>query len=145
MKNIISLSTVLFLGSLVSVHADVPNTQGELLKTTIFNWNDMVVQKAPNGEKRMVLNSPTSTLARLHLHISTLNPGEQSGAPRLHTQEELIIIKEGEVEVYCDGKTTMAPAGSVIFFAAHSVTAQRNLSKSTATYYVVNYDTQIKK
>jgi|GEM_PF-397795 mannose-6-phosphate isomerase-like protein (cupin superfamily) len=141
MKKLKYSGLLLLLVTLLSAKEDALKEDSKLLKTTIFNWNEMVAQKVPNGERRMVLNSATSTLARLHLHISTLKPGEKSGAPRLHPQEELLIVKEGTVEVFCDGKTTLAPAGSVIFFAAHSVTAQRNLEKVPATYYVINYDT----
>jgi len=125
--------------------ADTPSTSADLLKSTVFNWDKLIMQKTPNGQRAMILNAPTSTLSRLHLHVTTLNPGEVSGAPRLHIQEEVIIIKSGAVEVYCDGKTTIANEGAVIFFAAHSITAQRNLGKVAATYYVINYDTGTKK
>ena len=145
MKKYIPLICLFSLSFFALCRAQTQTSQADLLKSTVFNWDKLVMQKTPNGERVMIVNAPTSTLSRLHVHATTLNAGQASGAPRLHTQEELIIIKSGTVEVCCDGKTTMAEAGSIIFFAAHSTTAQRNLGKVPATYYVINYDNGAKK
>jgi len=39
----------------------------------------------------------------MHCHITTLDKGENSGEPRKHLQEEVIIVKEGLVEASIDG------------------------------------------
>ena len=71
------------------------------------------------------------------------NPGENSGEPRLHLQDEVIIIKEGQVEASCDGKTQTAGPGSVIFFAANATTRLRNAGSTPCTYIVVYYFTPL--
>jgi XRE family transcriptional regulator, regulator of sulfur utilization len=96
-----------------------------------------------NGVRRAVFDGPTATLDHLHCHITTLNPGQVSGPPRLHFQEEVIIVKEGAVEAVSDGKVENAPAGSVIFFQSHAVTQLRNPFKDPATYTVVYYLTPL--
>ena len=58
-----------------------------------------------------------------------------------HLQEEVLIVKDGEVEVSLDGTTQKAGAGSILFFAAGAVTGLRNVSTAPATYYVIYYKT----
>ena len=77
----------------------------------------------------------------LHVHVTTLAPGKISGPPVRHLQEEVLIVKDGEVEVSLDGTTQKAGAGSILFFAAGAVTGLRNVSSAPATYYVIYYKT----
>ncbi len=111
----------------------------EKLTSTVGVWENLKVESTKTGARRAVLDGPTTTLDKLHVHISTLNPGEKSGEPRLHLQEEIIIVKEGTLEATSDGVTRTATAGSVIFFAAHSVTFMRNIGSTPATYTVIYY------
>ena len=115
----------------------------EKLTSNVFVWDQLTATPTPTGSRRAVLDGPTTTLDKLHCHISTLNPGEKSGEPRLHLQEEVIIVKEGTVEASSDGVVRTAPAGSVIFFAAHSVTFLRNAGTTPAVYTVVYYYTPL--
>lgn len=109
------------------------------LTTTICDWDKMTVTPITNGVRRTLFDGPTTSLDKLHCHITTLNPGETSGPPRLHLQEEVTIIKEGSVEAYWDGHRQTVGPGSVIFFAADSVTSLRNVGTTPATYTVVYY------
>ena len=122
--------------SLPSSGAEAPATS---LPSQVFSWEAMKPVATPTGERRDVINGPSSTLEKLHCHISTLRPGERSSAPRLHPQEEVIIVKEGTIEAEYDGHTSVATAGSIIYFAAGAVTAMKNVGTTPATYYVLNY------
>lgn len=115
----------------------------EKLTSNVYVWDQLKVETTKNGERRAVFDGPTTTLDKLHCHITTLNPGEDSGEPRLHLQEEVIIIKEGQVEAFCDGKTQTAGPGSVIFFAANATTRLRNAGPTPCTYIVVYYFTPL--
>src|SRR5262245_5842895 len=74
------------------------------LSSTIFDWEKLKVTPLTNGVRRDVLDGPTTTLDKLHCHITTLNPGQTSGAPRRHLQEEVVIVREGSVEATVDGR-----------------------------------------
>jgi len=113
------------------------------LGSTVFTLSQLPVEKRPNGVRRAVLDAPTATVDRLHTHITTLNPGEKSGEPRLHVQEEVIIVTEGTVTAHFDGQKREAPAGSVIFFQSNAVTFLENAGAKPATYYVVYYHTPL--
>jgi XRE family transcriptional regulator, regulator of sulfur utilization len=107
----------------------------------VFEWKDLQAVPIPNGERRQVLDGPTETVDLLHVHVTTLAPGKISGPPVRHLQEEVLIVKDGEVEVSLDGTTQKAGAGSILFFAAGAVTGLRNVSAAPATYYVIYYKT----
>lgn len=113
------------------------------LLSTVFDWEKMVVTPTANGVRRAVLDGPTTTLDKLHVHITTLNPGQNSGEPRKHLQEEVLIVKEGQVEAHIDGKTQTVGPGSVFFFAANAVTRLRNAGTGPATYVVIYYYTPL--
>ena len=107
------------------------------------DWTSLVPTPTANGVRRAVFDGATTTLDKIHCHVTTLNPGANSGEPRRHLQEEVIIVKEGRVEASVDGKTQTVGPGSIIFFAANAVTRLRNAGDGPATYIVVYYYTPL--
>ena len=105
----------------------------------VYVWEKIPVTPNAKGVRRAVFDGPTATLDRVHCHITTLNPGEKSGEPSKHVQEEIIIVKEGMVEATWDGQSKIGGPGSVIFFAAGATTALRNAGPTPCTYTVINY------
>lgn len=114
-----------------------------MLTSKVYRWDEMTVTPTPKGSRRAVFDGPTSTLNLAHCHITTLNPGENSGEPTLHRQEEVIIVKEGQVEMHIDGRTETAGPGSVFHLVANAVTRLRNAGNTPATYIVVYYHTPL--
>ena len=55
---------------------------------------------------------------RARVPTTTLKPGASPHAPHTHKNEELIIVKEGAVEAFVNGRWKPAPTGSLIFFAS---------------------------
>src|SRR5689334_8306618 len=104
------------------------------LVSGVYDWEKMTVTPNAKGVRRAVFEGPTTTLDKLHCHITTLNPGEQSGNPSKHLQEEVILVKEGTVEANWDGQSKTGGPGSVIFFAAGATTFLRNAGTTPCTY-----------
>ena len=121
--------------------AATPPAVAAPLKSRVFDWASLTAAPIPNGERRAVLDGPTETVDLLHVHVTTLAPGKISGQPVRHLQEEVLIVKEGEVEVSLDGATQTAGPGAILFFAAGAVTGLRNTGTTPATYYVIYYKT----
>jgi quercetin dioxygenase-like cupin family protein len=111
------------------------------LPAAAYNWKDIKVIPTPKGERREVFNSPTETLDQLELHITTLNPGDSSHAPHQHPNEELIIIKEGNVSAMVAGKWQQIGPGSVVYEAANSLHAIKNTGSARTTYYALQWKT----
>jgi quercetin dioxygenase-like cupin family protein len=109
--------------------------------STIFKWEELPVRTTPNGERRNVANNPSDTLVVFESHVTTLNPGRASHPPHRHAHEELIIVKEGTVEVNLNGETQVVGPGSAFFYASNDPHALRNVGDTRATYWVFTFAT----
>ena len=117
--------------------AQTPAPPKPKLGSGVFDWNQLVAKPTKIGARREVFDAPTATLGNLECHITTVNPGEAPHAPHRHPDEELIVIKEGTLEVMVNGVTRQAGPGSLVFFAANDFHGMRNAGAASATYYVL--------
>jgi quercetin dioxygenase-like cupin family protein len=102
-------------------------------------WGDVPVQQEEVRAVRQFFREPTATLDELELHVTTLQAGTTSHAPHKHANEELVIIKEGTVEVLVDGQMKRVGPGSVVFNASNQMHSLRNVGDGPATYHVINW------
>ena len=124
-------------GSAAAMQA--PPADGLLMKSALFTWASVPEQPTANGGRRTVFAAPTATLDELEYHSTTLKPGASPHAPHTHANEELLLIKSGEVEAYVNGTWQRAPEGSLVFFATMVPHTVRNSGTVPATYHVVNW------
>jgi XRE family transcriptional regulator, regulator of sulfur utilization len=136
-----SCSIALALAAVTGVAAAVqrPAPDGLLMKSALFTWDSVPETPTPQGARRTVFAAPTASLDELEYHTTTLKPGGSPHAPHTHENEELLIIKAGEVEAYVNGEWKPAPAGSLVFFASMVPHTVRNTGTVPATYHVVNW------
>lgn len=112
------------------------------LASTVFDWSKLEAKPTPKGARREVVNSPTVTCANLECHITTLNPGEMPHAPHHHPDEELVIVKEGLMEVTINGVTQRGGGGSIFFYGSNDEHGMKNVGTTPATYYVMRIITE---
>ena len=110
-----------------------------VMQSTAFDWNAIPETKTAVGSVRQFFRAPTATLDELECHVTTLNAGETSHAPHKHPNEELVIIREGTVEVLVNGELKRVGPGSVIFNASNQLHQLRNVGTVPATYHVINW------
>lgn len=115
------------------------------LGSTVFKWEDFKVKPTGNGERRDVTDGPSATFEGFESHITTLAPGKLSHAPHQHAREELIILRDGTLDVTINGKTTRAGPGSLLFFASNDFHNVQNVGDTPATYFVFNFSTAATK
>ncbi|MBL8265795.1 cupin domain-containing protein [Steroidobacter sp.] len=113
----------------------------ETLGSVALEWRDIPIQQEEVRAVRQFLRAPTATLNELELHVTTLPAGATSHAPHRHPNEELVIIKEGTVEVLVDGQLKRVGPGSVVFNASNQLHSLRNVGDGPATYHVINWTT----
>jgi len=107
------------------------------LSSQVFDWSRIAAFPTKAGECRNFFDSGTRTLARMECHATTLRTGERAHEPHQHADEELIFIKEGQLEVTLNGRIEPAAAGAVLFFASMDLHGLRNSGATPATYYVL--------
>lgn len=111
------------------------------LSSRAFIFDQLTPKPSAVGARRDVVNQPTPTLERFQSHITTLNPGLASHAPHQHPLEELILVRDGTVEVTINDTTHRAGPGSALFYASNDFHAIRNIGNEPATYVVLNFAT----
>jgi quercetin dioxygenase-like cupin family protein len=118
-----------------------PPANSAVLPSTVVDWDALPVKPNAGGEQRPVFDNPTPVLPKLEVHISTLNPGQMSHPPHRHPWEEMLLIRDGNVEATIHGEKRRAGPGALIFFASNDPHNLVNIGTTPATYYVINFDT----
>lgn len=116
--------------------------QKPIMTSSVFEWNDLKVSKTAVGEVRSVFDAPTKTINNLECHITTLNPGKLAHPAHQHVDEEILIVKEGNVEALVNGQLKRVGPGSIIFQASNILHSIRNVGTTPSTYYVLKFTTQ---
>lgn len=76
-------------------------------------------------------------MTRFESHVTTLDAGQVPHAPHRHPDEEIVIVKEGTIEVTINGKSQRAGEGSMFLFASNDMHGMKNVGSGRATYYVL--------
>lgn len=115
------------------------------LVSAVFDWEKLATKLTPTGACREIVNSPTTTLANLEAHVTTLNPGEMPHAAHRHPDEEIVILKVGLVEATINGVAARGGPGSVFFFGSNDEHGMKNVGPAAATYHVIRIVAEAKK
>jgi mannose-6-phosphate isomerase-like protein (cupin superfamily) len=111
--------------------------------TTFAEWEALVPKFTPVGQARAVFEAPTPTLEKFEVHVTTLRPGMISHPVHHHPWEEMLLIKEGSLDVSINGQIHRAGPGYLVFFASHDPHNIKNSGDVPATYYVINFYTDL--
>jgi quercetin dioxygenase-like cupin family protein len=112
------------------------------LASTVFDWSQLVAKPTPVGQFRAIVDSPTATFANFECHVTTLKPGVASHEPHSHSDEEMVIVREGTLEAVINGRAHRASAGSLIFIASNDHHGLRNPGDTPVTYHVMRIVTR---
>src|SRR5258708_24143071 len=80
--------------------AALAQTRNPVMGSSVFDWNALEVKPTKVGARRDVFQAPPPTLDDIQYHVTTLNAGEMAHAPPQHPDQELVIVKEGTIEVH---------------------------------------------
>jgi quercetin dioxygenase-like cupin family protein len=116
-------------------HSTTPPASG------VVAWESLRFTPTKAGERASAFDVPTGTLDKFHCHVSKLNPGQSTGAPHRHPQEEMVVVREGTLEVNIDGHRQTAGPGAMIFFAVNENENMTNVGANPAVYYVFQWFT----
>jgi quercetin dioxygenase-like cupin family protein len=73
----------------------------------------------------------------LEMHQTVLGPGVASHEPHKHDHEEIMIVLDGTLETYVEGKTDIAEKGAIIYYGSNQMHRARNAGNVPARYYVL--------
>lgn len=128
-------AVVLTLGAVAVAQTPKP----ALIGPSVWRWEDLKPHATDVGTYAQLAKGPTATLDELEMHVTTLKPGMSSHPPHTHPNEELVIIREGQVETLSGGEWKKVGPGGVIFNASNSPHALKNIGTTDAVYHVINW------
>ena len=131
------IAVLLFLLVCATVQAgDARVTSG------VYAWEDPGVSREGPGQQRLILEGSTPGFEYFRVQANSLEPGGGLPDGQIHDDvEELLIIKEGTLEVTINGEGEILPAGSVSLILPGDSHAIRNIGAEPASYYVLRWRT----
>lgn len=135
------LLIVLITAGLTLGGVGLVSSMERVLETEIFRWSELEVEETASGQLRSYFRAPTSTLLKLGLRARTLEPEASAHPerPNAQTAEQLLVVKEGTLEVTIDGETSRLGAGSAVFLGPNQQHALRNAGERPVTYYTIEW------
>ncbi len=104
----------------------------------MFRFEDLPVKANANGNRsRAILDGKTHTGFRVEMHETELGPGLAPHPPHAHVHEELILVREGTMEVTIQGKSEKLGAGSIAYVASNEMHGWSNVGSTRASYTVI--------
>ena len=73
----------------------------------------------------------------LEMHQTELAPGVESHPPHKHVHEEIMVVLEGQLQTWVEGKTQLAERGAVVYFGSNQAHNVRNGGQVPVRYYVL--------
>ena len=136
----LALSAFAVLGSVSAQSQSDTSAQGssKLTHSELFSYDKLPVKTSPNGmTRRAVLRGTLATGEYIEVQETMLPAGEMPHQPHRHTHSELLLIREGELQVDSDGQRGIVHPGDVIFTASAVLHSLKNVGAGPASYFVV--------
>lgn len=110
--------------------------EGSTLPSKFFAYEDLPVSPQGGGKQRPFFDGKTETGLAISLHETELPPGGAPHPAHHHVHDEIVVIREGTLEVTIAGRTRNLGPGSVAYMASGDLHGVRNAGKTIARYYV---------
>lgn len=134
----LSLLISFFCCALVSIGQDAFKP----IEAKIYHWADAPVTKKENMEQRPLVEGSSAHFKHIKIHATTVYPHQSPHPSHNHEEEEMIIVKEGELTVTIEGKKQTLGAGSVVLINSGEEHGFENKANSNATYYVMRLESR---
>lgn len=127
----------LLLPALAAVAARAQEPRPGALDTKVYHHKQIPYIGDDKKKGRRFFDGVTHTGYHIEMHETILGPGTETHPPHKHEHEEIVIVMEGSVEMYNEGKTEVAETGSVLYFGSNQMHSSRNAGTTPCRYYVL--------
>jgi len=117
--------------------ASVATAQTPALPSKTYAFDDLPIRTNGLNKTRAVLDGTTHGGYPVEMHITELAPGLAPHPPHHHAHEEMIMIREGTLEVTISGTSKKLGPGSVAYVASNEEHGWRNVGTTRAQYFVL--------
>jgi mannose-6-phosphate isomerase-like protein (cupin superfamily) len=107
------------------------------LASRCYKYEDLAVKKNGENESRDIFDGLNRSNFQLDIHMTNLGPGMMPHGAHHHTHEEIVMLRNGELDVTIEGKTTRVTAGSVVYVHSNEEHGWKNPGPGRAEYFVM--------
>lgn len=111
--------------------------QNQVLKSHLYRYEDLKVTNEGPNRGRPIFEGETHAGVFIELHETELAPGQMPHPPHHHVHDEMILVREGTMEVTIAGKSETMGPGSVGYAASGQEHGWRNVGTDRARYFVL--------
>ena len=109
-----------------------------VMKTQAFLFNELPVTTNGQNRQRRMFTAKTHTGFKIESHQSDIAPGEVNHPPHQHLREEMMLIREGTMELTISGKPYRLGPGDVGVIGSNEIHNAKNVGTTRAHYFIVN-------
>jgi len=109
-----------------------------VMRTQHFKYDELPVTANGQNRQRRMFTGKTHTGFKIESHQSDIAPGEVNHPPHRHLREEMMLIREGVMELTIAGTAYRLGPGDVGVIGSNELHNARNVGPGRATYFIVN-------
>ncbi|MEZ5401776.1 MAG: cupin domain-containing protein [Bryobacteraceae bacterium] len=110
---------------------------GSPLQSRTWRHDDLTARGNDDKRSRDVFDGLSHKNYPMDMHETELAPGMAPHPPHSHPHHELLILRQGELEVTIEGKVSRIGPGGVVYVASNENHGWKNVSQTRAAYYVI--------
>jgi quercetin dioxygenase-like cupin family protein len=112
---------------------------GDVLPSKCYPFESLPVKTnaQSHNETRAVFNGEEHSGVPVEVHITTLAAGQMPHPPHKHVHDEMIMLKEGTLEVTVMDQSTKIGPGSVAYVHSNEMHGWKNVGDTPAQYFVI--------
>ncbi|MGH9723088.1 MAG: cupin domain-containing protein [Bryobacteraceae bacterium] len=115
----------------------VAQQQRQRLPSKAYAFDELSVRENGPNRSRAIFDGLTHNGFRIEIHNTELAPGQTPHAPHRHLRDEMVIVKEGAVEVTIEGRSSKLGPGSVVYINSNEEHGLRNVGANRAQYFIL--------
>jgi quercetin dioxygenase-like cupin family protein len=109
-----------------------------VMKTHAFRFAELPVAVNGKNKQRRMFTDKTHTGFKISSHQTEVAPGEINHPPHQHLREEMMLIREGTIELTVAGKAYRLGPGDVGVIGSNELHNAKNVGTTMAHYFIVN-------
>ena len=107
------------------------------LGSQIHPYDKLPVRHNGENEGRTVMHGTLHQGFAIEVHLTKLAPGGMPHPPHRHEHEEIMLLKNGQLDVNINGKITRVGPGSVVLMGSNDLHGLKNPGPERAEYFIV--------
>jgi (S)-ureidoglycine aminohydrolase len=109
------------------------------IASDVYVWKDLTVERTETGSRRSIAKGSATDFEVMDISATTLEKGKTDDQQAHPDLEEMIIVKDGNLQITINGESKTVGRGSVAIIMPGDEHKYANAADGDTTYYVLRY------